>query len=79
MREGLEGLLPKFIADLQSGKVNLAQGIDLLARYGIGATGTVTIVSPDVLQRLERQAMLIASRPNWDSRELLQELRDVWI
>lgn len=79
MREGLEALLPSFIADLQSGKINKAQGIDLLARYGIGATGTVTIVSPDVLNRLERQALLIASRPQWDSRDLLQELRDVWV
>ena len=79
MRAGLEDLLPGFIDELKSGKINKAQGIDLLARYGIGATGTVTIVSPDVLQRLERQAMLIASRPTWDSRDLLAALRDVWV
>lgn len=78
MRKGLNDLLPGFIDDIASGKVSKAQGIDILAKYGIGATGTVTIVSPDVLQRLERQAMLIASRPEWDSRDLLVALREIW-
>jgi hypothetical protein len=78
MRQGLIDLLPGFIDDIATGKVSKAQGLDILAKYGIGATGTVTIVSPDVLQRLERQAMLIASRPEWDSRDLLHALREVW-
>lgn len=78
MRKGLQDLLPGFIDDIRSGKLSKAQGIDILAKYGIGATGTVTIVSPDVLQRLERQAMLIASRPEWDSRDLLVSLREIW-
>lgn len=78
MRTGLNDLLPGFIDDIRNGKVSKAQGIDILAKYGIGATGTVTIVSPDVLQRLERQALLIASRPEWDSRDLLVSLREIW-
>jgi hypothetical protein len=78
MRKGLEDLLPGFIDDIANGRLSKAQGIDILAKYGIGATGTVTVVSPDVLQRLERQAMLIASRPEWDSRDLLVALREIW-
>lgn len=78
MRAGLERLLPQLIEDIASGKLSRLQGADLLAKYGIGATGTVTIVSPDVLQRLERQVQLIASRPTWDAGDLLAELREVW-
>lgn len=78
MREGLKRLLPELIDDIASGKVSRIQGLDLLAKYGIGANGTVTIVSPDVIARLERQAMLIASRPEWRSQDLLLALRDVW-
>jgi hypothetical protein len=78
MRAGLQRLLPQFIDDIASGKISRVQGLDLLAKYGIGANGTVTIVSPDVIARLERQAMLIASRPEWRSTDLLLALRDIW-
>lgn len=78
MRAGLQSLLPK-LSELADGtpdqRLRLA---DFLAKYGIGTTGTMTIVSPDVVSRLERQAMLIASRPEWSSRDLLLALRDIW-
>lgn len=71
-------MLPELIERIASGKVSMLQGADFLAKYGIGSTGTVTIVSPDVISRLEKQATLIASRPTWDTIELLAMLRDVW-
>lgn len=78
MREGLEDLLPTLFDDMQAGRINKMQFVDFLAKYGIGSTGSVTIVSPDVIARLEKQAALIATRESWDSRELLLSLRDVW-
>lgn len=78
MREGLIDLIPQLFEDVQNGKTNKLQFADFLAKYGIGTTGTVTIVSPDVVSRLERQATLIASRASWDSAELLLAMRDVW-
>lgn len=78
MRDGLDTVLTELFADVKAGKVNRLQFADFLAKYGIGATGTVTHISPDVVSRLERQAMLVASRPQWDSRELLLQMRDIW-
>lgn len=78
MREGLRTMLPSLFAGVKSGKINKLQFADFLAKYSIGATGTVTHISPDVINRLERQAMLVASRPSWDSAELLQAMRDIW-
>lgn len=78
MRKGLEKELPGLLEDIAKGKISKVQGLDFLAKYGIGATGTVTIVSPDVIARLERQAAAIAARPQWDTVELLALLRDIW-
>lgn len=78
MREGLDKILPSLIDEIASGKVSKLAGLDFLAKYGIGATGTVTIVSPDVIARLEKQANAIASRPQWDTVDLLSVLRDIW-
>lgn len=78
MRKGLQDMLPGMIARYKSGGINELQFADFLAKYSIGATGTVTHISPDVVSRLERQAMLVASRPSWESRELLLLMRDVW-
>jgi hypothetical protein len=78
MRQGLAKVLPNLIDQIASGKISTLQGADFLAKYGIGATGTVTIVSPDVIGRLERQATLIASRSEWLTVDLLAELRDIW-
>lgn len=78
MRKGFAEALPGLLDDLKSGKVSKIAAMDLLGKYGIGTTGSVTIVSPDVISRLERQATAIASRPQWDTVELLALLRDVW-
>lgn len=78
MREGLSKMLPSLFAGVKSGKINKLQFADFLAKYSIGVTGTITHISPDVISRLEKQAMLIASRPTWDSADLLQAMRDIW-
>ena len=78
MRRGLQGLLPRLFQSVKSGKINELQFADFLAKYSIGVTGTVTHISPDVVSRLEKQALLIASRPQWETRELLVLLRDIW-
>ena len=78
MRQGLETVLPSLFDDVKAGKISKLQFADFLAKYSIGSTGTVTHVSADVISRLEKQAMLIASRPTWNSAELLQIMRDIW-
>lgn len=78
MQSHLETMLPQLVQDAAEGKLNRLAFSDFLAKYGLGTNTTLQIVSPDVIARLERQVSLIASRDQWDSAELLSELRDVW-
>ena len=78
MRQGLAVVLPVLFEEIQSGKINKLQFADFLAKYSIGTTGTIALISPDVTRRLEQQVALIASRPTWEASELLEAMRDIW-
>lgn len=38
----------------------------------------LTLVSPDVQNRLQRQIILLTSKPTWDTQELLAALEPIW-
>ena len=78
MREGLARVLPTLYDAVAEGKINRLQFADFLAKYSIGTTGTIALISPDVTRRLEQQVALIASRPTWEASELLEAMRDIW-
>lgn len=78
MREGLVAALPQLYESVRTGRTNMLQFADFLAKYSIGTTGTIALVSPDVTRRLEQQVALIASRPTWEASELLEAMRDIW-
>jgi hypothetical protein len=49
------------------------------AEHGYGRE-TLTVVSPEVVTRIERTQKLIASRPTWDAKELIDRLgAEVWV
>lgn len=54
------------------------KAIDTIGKYGPGAKTEINVVSPDVIARLNTQVDIIASRPVWDSGELLDRLSEVW-
>ncbi|MEX1187518.1 MAG: hypothetical protein WEA80_13105 [Gemmatimonadaceae bacterium] len=51
-----------------------------LGRFGVGErTEEVhTLVSPDIRGRLQRQAEVMFSRPNWPTAELVEALWPIW-
>lgn len=54
------------------------KALDLAAKYGLGTKDEVTLISPDVRARVEATVALIATRPTWNSPDLLTELDRVW-
>ena len=49
-------------------------------RYGLGGREELTLVHPEVTTRVQATLRLIASRPSWDSEELINELgASVWL
>lgn len=38
----------------------------------------LTIVSPEVIKRMEAVFHLVASRPSWDAQDLIHRLREVY-
>jgi hypothetical protein len=66
--EGLESASPS----------DRLKAIDLAGKYGLGTQDTVTLVSPEVTDRLERQVQIIGSRETWTRAELLDALQSVW-
>ena len=57
------------------------KAVDTLGKYGPGlkVETEMTVVHPDVVDRLSRTASLIASRQSWTSDELLTALERVWV
>ena len=54
-------------------------GLEFLARYGLGTKDEITMVSPDVVDRIRRTVQLIGSRKSWkSSEELLDHLEEIW-
>lgn len=47
-------------------------------KYGMGTKDEISVVHPDVVDRLERQVALIMGRPVWNRDELLALLSEVW-
>lgn len=70
--------LPKLLRKYKRGKLDDVAVCNFLARYGLGQE-QVTAVSPEVVDRVQRQVQLIASQPTWDSQELIRRLgEEVW-
>ncbi len=54
------------------------KAFDAFNKYGIGTRDEVTLVSPDVRDRLRRTIERIASQPEWNSEALLKDLDTIW-
>jgi hypothetical protein len=54
------------------------KALDLAGKYGLGTKDEVTLITPEVRSRVESTVTLIASRPQWDSADLLKQLDAVW-
>lgn len=54
------------------------RAMDLLAKYSLGEKTELTLVSPEITTRLERQVEIINSRVHWTPSELLDALDPVW-
>lgn len=78
MRGNLADILPGLLARYTAGELDHIRFADFLAKYGLGTKDELSVVSPDVVARVERQVQLIASRPTWGSEELLALLSEVW-
>jgi hypothetical protein len=75
--------LPKLanIADGRSKKVRTGdrlRAIELLGKIGLDDAAGIDVVHPEVIMRVQNTRKLIASRPTWDSEELLTALHEVW-
>lgn len=87
LRERFRGILEDklhIVAKIADGKFKAypsdrLRAVELAAKYSIGEKSELTLVSPEIVARLEHQAQIIASQPNWDSETLLAKLtEDVW-
>jgi hypothetical protein len=47
-------------------------------KYGLGTKNELSVVSPEVIERLQKQVVLIAGRETWGAAELLEALDAVW-
>jgi hypothetical protein len=56
------------------------QGCGHIGKYGPGQKidNEVTVVSPDVQERLQTQVRLIGSKADWNSEDLLSRLEEIW-
>lgn len=72
--EVLESLGKKFIAN----ELDALGYASFLAKYGLGEKTELTVVSPEIKAKVQVQVDIIASRPVWDSGELLDRLSEVW-
>jgi hypothetical protein len=54
------------------------KALDLAGKYGLGVKEEITVTSPDVVTRLQRQVSVILSRETWSAADLLTALDEVW-
>lgn len=78
-KEPKDLLLLTFDVQMSASPRDRLAAIDMTAKYGLGEKNEVTLVHPEVQERLARQAQIIASQPTWESNALMDRLSaEVW-
>lgn len=77
LAEGVDGKAEITVKISASPKDRIA-ALDFAAKYGVGTTDTLTVVSEDVSTRLRSTIEAVQSRSTWNSEELLDQLEAIW-
>jgi hypothetical protein len=77
LAEGVDGKAEITVKISASPKDRIA-ALDFAAKYGVGTTDTLTVVSDDVGHRLRSTIETIQSKAHWESDELLDLLEGIW-
>lgn len=78
MRGTLSEILPGLLEKYTKGEIDHVRFADFLAKYGLGTKDELSVVSPDVVKRLEQQVTVIMGRETWTRDDLLAQLSEVW-
>lgn len=78
MRGTLAEILPGLLAKYTAGEIDHVRFADFLAKYGLGTKDELSVVSPDVVKRLEQQVTVIMGRETWTRDDLLAALSPIW-
>jgi hypothetical protein len=57
------------------------KAVDIIGKYGLGqkVDNQITVVHPDVIDRLSQTLMLIGSRASWERERLIAEMEKIWV